>query len=249
MAFGVVWNEMAGLGLDNKTLALLAQKCENQFVGVNCGIMDQMASAMGREGHAMFLDTRSLDITYSPIPSDLAILLCDTKVPRALSDSAYNQRRRECEEAAQAMGVKALRDATVGLLEQSQAKMSGVVYRRARHVITENDRCLAFRDALSQGDPTAIGELMKASHESLRDDYEVSCRELDIMAEVAWNAPGCVGARMTGAGFGGACVAIVHENQLQQLTVELLGEYERRSGRPGELISCSASKGASLLRV
>lgn len=249
MAFGVVWNELAGLGLDNKTLALLAQKCENEFVGVNCGIMDQMASAMGREGQAMFLDTRTLDIQYSPIPSNLAIVLCDTKVPRALSDSAYNQRRRECEEAAQAMGVKALRDATMVMLAESEAGMSPIAYQRAKHVITENDRCLAFRDALASNDAQVIGALMRASHESLRDDYEVSCRELDIMAEIAWKLPGTVGCRMTGAGFGGACVALVLQNQLEQWNVELLDEYESRSGIRGEVVSCLASQGASAMDV
>lgn len=249
MAFGVVWNELSGLGLDNKALALLAQKCENQFVGVNCGIMDQMASAMGREGQAMFLDTRTLEITYSSIPSNLAIVLCDTKVPRALSDSAYNQRRRECEEASQAMGVTALRDASVDGLEEQRGKMSATAYRRARHVITENDRCLSFRTALIDNDAEQIGSLMRASHESLRDDYEVSCRELNIMAEAAWAAPGCVGARMTGAGFGGACVALVQKNQLDQFNVEVLGEYKRHSGGPGELISCLASEGASVWGV
>jgi len=206
--------------------------------------MDQMASAMGRAREAMFLDTRSLDIAYAPIPEDLLIVLCDTKKPRALTDSAYNERRSQCEQAAAILGVKALRDATVEMLEAKRGEMDDVVYRRARHVITEDDRAVAFRKALAEGDRPEIGKLMRASHESLRDDYEVSCRELDLMAEAAWSAPGCVGARMTGAGFGGACVALVSHDDLAQFQAVVENEYRLSSGLDGTLMACSPVEGA-----
>jgi galactokinase len=249
LAFGVLWNVMAQLGLDNKTLAVLAQKCENQFVGVNCGIMDQMASAMGRDGAAMFLDTRSLAIMYAQIPEDLSIVICDTKKPRALTDSAYNERRRQCEEAAHSLGVPQLRDAAIGDLENHKANLSEIVYRRARHVVTENDRCLMFRAALGASDRGQVSALMRASHESLRDDYEVSCPELDAMAQSCWTAPGCVGARMTGAGFGGVCVALVESSSLGSFTGAVEDGYSARTGLSGQLIPCRAVRGAHIIGV
>ncbi len=244
MAFGVAWNRVASLGLDNKVLARLAQRCENEFVGVNCGIMDQMASAMGRDGQAMFLDTRSLDIAYASIPSELLIMICDTKKPRALTDSAYNERRSQCEEAAAVIGVKSLRDATLEDLEAKKSAMTEVVYLRARHVITEDDRSLRFRTALETSDFAEIGTLMKASHESLRDDYEVSCAELDQMAESAWAHPDCVGARMTGAGFGGACVALVKKSGIESFIAEVSAAYTDKTGISGSIMVCQAVDGA-----
>jgi galactokinase len=247
LAFGVVWNELASLDLSNTDLAKYGKVCENQFVGVNSGIMDQMACALGKDGQAMFLDTRSLEIQYAPIPPGLAVVLCDTKKPRALTDSAYNERRSQCEEAARILGVRALRDATIDGLEPAKGQMSEVVYRRARHVITENDRCVRFAEALRQGDTALAGQLMQGSHESLRDDYEVSCRELDAMAEAAWAAPGCVGARMTGAGFGGACVALVQKDQLEVFIEATLTPYEAATGLAGEAMACEIVEGARLL--
>lgn len=247
MAFGVTWNQAADLGIDNKTMAKLAQRCENEFVGVNCGIMDQMASAMGMSGHAMFLDTRSLDIQYAPIPNDLLIVICDTKKPRALTDSAYNERRSQCEEAAKALGISSLRDAMLPDLEANAGKISGLVWKRARHVITEDDRSLKFRVALQSGDKSEIGALMKASHISLRDDYEVSCAELDAMAESCWDQNECVGARMTGAGFGGACVALVESQGINAFIENVNLAYQQRTGIVGSLMVCQAVDGARCL--
>ncbi|MFI5384767.1 MAG: galactokinase [Fimbriimonadales bacterium] len=247
MAFGVLYNELAGLKIDKKALAQLGQKDENQFVGVNSGIMDQMASAMGREGHAMFLDTRSLEIRYAHIPDHLAIVLCDTKTPRALTASAYNERRSQCEEAARILGVKALRDAGMEMLDSRKGNMEEVVYRRARHVITENERCRLFAEALDQNRTVAMGELMRASHESLRDDYEVSSPELDVMAEASWNSPGCIGARMTGAGFGGACVALVEGKCVETFADSVNLAYEKSSGLRGEVLRCRSVDGARVL--
>lgn len=244
MAFGVTWNKAASLGIDNKTMARLAQRCENEFVGVNCGIMDQMASAMGKASHAMFLDTRSLDIQYASIPDDLVIVICDTKKPRALTDSAYNERRSQCEEAARTMGVSTLRDASIAGLESNVDRMSEVVYKRARHVITEDARSLRFRIALQEENKPEIGELMRASHISLRDDYEVSCVELDAMAESCWEQTGCVGARMTGAGFGGACVALVEKDKLESFIKEATSAYQTRTQIVGSLMVCHAVDGA-----
>ena len=249
LAFGVVWNYLARLALDNRELARLGQVCENRFVGVNSGIMDQMASAMGRDGHAMFLDTRTLNIEYVPVPKDLLVVLCDTKKERALTSSAYNERRSQCELASQFLGVKKLRDANMKLLDETKKYLPEVVYRRARHVITENDRCVAFKGALVSGDFQLIGSLMRQSHESLRDDYEVSCAELDSMAESAWTAPGCVGARMTGAGFGGACVALVKSDHLSEFITATLNDYKLASGRTGEAMSCKIVDGARLIEA
>jgi galactokinase len=247
MAFGQVWNALGELDISNPDLAGLGKVCENRFVGVNSGIMDQMASAMGREGQAMFLDTRSLKIDYAPVPKGLSVVLCDTKKPRALTDSAYNERRSQCEEAAKALGVPALRDATMAELDAKRDVLSDVVYRRAKHVITENDRCVRFRDSLAAGDLEQIGALMKASHVSLRDDYEVSCPELDRMAEAAWGAPGCIGARMTGAGFGGACVALVREEDVDAFVKATLAAYDAATGLGGEAIACSVVDGAHVV--
>jgi galactokinase len=247
LAFGVAWNQFSGLGLSNKELAKYGQICENKFVGVNSGIMDQMASAMGKRGKAMFLDTRTLEITYASVPPQLTVVLLDTKKPRALSDSAYNERRSQCEEAASVMGVPKLRDADMALLESKRGAMPAIVYRRAKHVITENTRCLEFVGALDAADTKKIGELMRASHESLRDDYEVSCKELDAMAESAWAAPGCVGARMTGAGFGGACVALVETRAVDPFIAAVLQAYDARTGLGGEAMACEIAEGAHVV--
>ncbi|HWD40474.1 MAG TPA: galactokinase, partial [Fimbriimonas sp.] len=247
MVFGVLHRAFGDLPIDNKGLALNGQVCENRFVGVNSGIMDQMASALGREGQAMFLDTRSLKVEYAPIPVGLAIVLCDTKKERELTTSAYNERRAQCEEAASVLGVKALRDASLDLLETKRSQLAGVVYRRAKHVITEDDRSVRFKAALAESDLGAVGELMKGSHESLRDDFEVSCRELDLMAEAAWKSPGCVGARMTGGGFGGACVALVERARLEDFSKAVIGQYDQSSGLRGEAMACKAVEGARLV--
>lgn len=246
MAFGVIWRTIDRLEIDAPTLAKRGQVCENQFVGVSSGIMDQMASACGRAAHAMFLDTRTLEIQYAPIPDSLVIVLCDTRTPRTLAGSAYNVRRAQCESACETLGVAKLRDVTIEQVEAARSTMSEIVYRRAKHVVTENNRCVEFKQALEVGDLVRVGELMRGSHESLRDDYEVSCRELDAMAEAAWLAPGCVGARMTGAGFGGACVAIVRRESAEMFVKSTLKSFESRIGRAGDAMVCSVVDGARL---
>lgn len=247
MAFGVMWNHLGKWAYSNESIARMGQVCENQFVGVNSGIMDQMASAMGRQGMAMFLDTRSLEIQYAPLPEGVAVVLCDTKKPRTLAGSAYNERRAQCEEACQVLGVPKLRDATLDQLKSAKGSLPTVVYNRAHHVITENERCIAFRDALTHGDLVAIGQLMAESHASLRDDYEVSCVELDAMAGAAQEAPGCVGARMTGAGFGGACVALVQKELIEKFVAHTLEKYRSATGIPGDAMVCEIEDGARVL--
>lgn len=244
VAFGWIWNTLAKLELDKLELAQLAQKAENGFVLVECGMMDPLASSLGKEGNALFVDTRSLEVRYVRMPEHLAIVLCDTGTPRALSDSGYNERRHQCEMAAKAMGIKSLRDATLTLLEAKASGMDGLVYLRAKHVITENARCQGFVGALESANHLRISTLMRASHESLRDDYEVSTKELDAMAEACWNAPGCVGARMTGAGFGGACVALVQNSSLSEFLAFVHRQYREKTEIEGQFSVCQAAEGA-----
>lgn len=247
MAYGMLWKALVGFEVTPTELALLGQKCENQYVGVNCGIMDQMASACGKANHAVFIDTRSLDIEYASVSDQYAVMLLDTKKPRALTSSAYNERRSQCEAAARVMGVELLRDANLSMLEASKSKLDDVTYRRAKHVITENNRCEEFRNVLREDDRNGIFALMKASHDSLRDDYEVSCPELDAMAESAWVSPGVVGARMTGAGFGGACVALVEKGSVSEFTESCLKGYFDKTKLEGEILECSIDDGARIL--
>lgn len=205
VAFATLWNTIDGLDLDGLGLARLTQRAENDFVGVKCGIMDMMASALGQADHALLIDTRDLSVTPIPFPDDLRVVVCDTGMDRALAGSAYNQRRAECEAACKELGIASLREAQLG----DEDRISDpIVRRRARHVITENQRCLDFAEALRNGNANGLGSLMAASHASLRDDYEVSSPELDAMVEAALMSQGCVGARMTGAGFGGCAVAL-----------------------------------------
>ncbi|MBS1724257.1 MAG: galactokinase [Armatimonadetes bacterium] len=245
LAFATLWNGSAGLGLTNKELALLCQRAENVHVGLACGIMDQMASAMGREGAAMFLDTRSLEIQYASIPDGLKIVVCDTGKKRELTSSAYNERRAQCAEAARILGVRSLRDASLIGLESNKPKLDDVIYRRALHVLTENERCGAFRTALEQGEASLLGNLLAASHESLRNNYEVSCIELDNMVRAAKESPGCIGARMTGAGFGGACVALVEEQMVDGFVAQAQVRYQDSvPGLTPTFLVCQAANGA-----
>lgn len=247
LAFGVVWNEIDGLGLEPLQLALSAQRAENEFVGVPCGAMDQLASALGRSGAAMFIDTRTLEIEYARIPEATAIVVCDTLAPRALAASAYAERISECRAAARILGVGSLRDATLADLERAGGEMDAIQFVRARHVITENARCRGFLEALRRENRQRIDALMRASHESLRDDFEVSSPVLDAMAEAAWESPACAGARMTGAGFGGACVALVESSGIEAFIAEASEGFMRRTGMAGSFIVCAPSNGARLL--
>jgi galactokinase len=195
----------------------------------------------------VFIDTRSLEIELASVPAEYSLLLLDTKKPRALTESAYNERRSQCEAAALQMGVPQLRDANIELLNAHKGSLDEVTYRRARHVITEDARSLAFREVLAQADANGIFALMKGSHDSLRDDYEVSCDELDAMAASAWVSPGVVGARMTGAGFGGACVALVRTDAVEDFIPACLDGYKAKTDKEGEILVCQIADGARVV--
>jgi galactokinase len=229
---------------DPAAMARLAQRAENEWVGVNCGIMDQMISAVGREGHAVLIDCRTLDTTAVPLPASVVVVILDTATRRGLVDSAYNERRRQCEAAAAFFGVAALRDVTPDLLDARAGGLDGATARRARHVVTENARTLAAADALCRGDAAAVGALMSESHRSLREDFEVSSAALDTMVEIAQAQRGCRGARMTGAGFGGCAVALVDRDASPAFVERVAAEYERRTRLVPRLYVTEAGAGA-----
>ncbi len=237
--------------INGPDLALLGQRAENHFVGVNCGIMDQFISANGRAGHALFLDCRDLSFELVPLFGDgVQIVICNSGVTRGLTDSAYNDRRSACESGvsllAGAMGadLRALRDVSMEMLDVYGGALSGTVLRRCRHVITENERTQRAVALLKDGDLWGFGQLMVVSHESLRDDYEVSGEELDLLVEIALNVPGVLGARMTGAGFGGCTVNVVERDAVPALTDAINERYSRTTGLTPEIYVCSAVNGA-----
>jgi galactokinase len=234
-----------GATWDPPRMARLAQRAENGWVGVNSGIMDQMISAAGRAGHALLIDCRSLETRAVPMGGE-AVVVLDTGTRRGLVDSAYNERRAQCEAAARHFGVRALRDVDAATFAARARELDDVTRRRARHVITENARTLAAADALAAGDAEATGRLMDESHASLRDDFEVSRRELDVIVEIARRQPGCYGARMTGAGFGGCAVALVAPEAAGTLATEVAARYEAEVGITPAVYVCTPSEGASL---
>jgi len=242
----------AGAPLDRVQVALIAQRAENRFVGMQCGIMDQFVSALGEAGHALFIDTRDLSHRAVPLPEGVRVVICDTMTRRGLVGSAYNERRRQCEEAVRILqsvlpGIRALRDVTAGDLARYGHLLPPVVLKRARHVVTENARVLDAIRALEAGRPEEFGRLMDASHASLRDDFEVSSPELNLMVEVARGAPGCLGARMTGAGFGGATVNLVREGQVPAFVEAVGAGYQARTGLKPEITVTRAAAGAGLV--
>ena len=240
-AFGTVgrWN------WNPSQMASICQLAENEWVGMKCGIMDQMISASGRAGHVLLLDCRSLKTIHVPLPETVRVVILDTDTRRGLVDSAYNERRSQCESVASYFGVKALRDVSIEELEGSKAKLDPLEFRRARHVIRENGRVLDCVEALRLGNLNRVGELMIASHISLRDDFEVSSEALDLIAECVRKAQGCYGARMTGAGFGGCAMALVNTKSIDAFVEQLLKDYTEASDRKAHLYVCSPSGGAS----
>jgi galactokinase len=245
-ATGLALNALFGLDMPRPTLALLCQRAENDFVGVPCGIMDQYASLLCQAGNALLLDCRSLDAEQVPLDLDaagLALLVCDTRVKRELGDVPYRERREACERAARALGVALLRDARAADLE----RLSGVEQRRARHVITENARVLAAVEALRACDFAAFGELMYASHASLRDDFAVSTPELDTFVEVARSA-GALGARLTGAGFGGCAIALLPEQDRAALEAAVSERFARERFVEPRCYAYHPSVGAEVAR-
>ena len=230
VATAFAFKTVSNLDLPLEQMPKLCQRAENVFVGVNCGIMDQFAVTLGQRDHALFLDCRTLDYQRAPIPADIKIVVCDTRKPRTLAASAYNQRRAECEAGAKFFGVTALRDVSLETFRARENELPEIIRKRARHIITENQRVLDTVAALERGDMQTVGALMAASHSSLRDDYEVSVRELDVMVELAQAQAGCIGARMTGAGFGGAAIALVQENATDEFVTQVSAGYQNATG-------------------
>ena len=229
------------------TMARLGQRAENRWVGVNCGIMDQMISAAGRADQALLLDCRTLAGELVPLPAGTAVVVLDTGTRRGLVDSAYNERRAQCETAAAFFEVAALRDVDQAHFEARAGELDQVIRQRARHVISENQRTVEAARVMRQGDAMALGALMDASHLSLRDDFEVSSPALDTMVECARRAPGCYGARMTGAGFGGCAVALVEAERAAAFAEETAAGYERATDHIATIYVCRATNGAEVI--
>lgn len=245
MVFAVAWNWADGLGLSPLECARVGQRCENGFIGLQSGLMDQLASMCGVAGHAVFADMRDASWEPVPLPSDWQLVVCHTGTERRLAASGYNERRMQCAEAAAALGVSSLRDIGVADLDKLEDRVSAAVLRRARHVVTENARTLALREALVRHpDPDQVGRLMTESHLSLRDDYEVSTPALDAMATLAVSAPGCIGVRLTGAGFGGACVALVQRDLAEPFCKAVGERYASAIGKSPQLLLVEAVDGA-----
>ena len=252
VASATAWKHLCKWNLSQREIIQICKQAENEYVGVACGIMDQYVSCAGRKGHALFIDCRDLASKAVPLPGALSILVCDTGVRRELATSEYNRRRAECEEGVRLLkkylgDIRALRDITPDQLEKYQDRLPEVTARRCRHVVRENARVLEALDALAAGDSGKFGRLMNESHESLRRDYEVSCPELDAMVELAGKEPGVLGARMTGAGFGGCTVNVVESEFAERAARAIQSDYNRLFSRPAATYVCAASDGASIL--
>ncbi|HFE66442.1 MAG TPA: galactokinase [Chloroflexi bacterium] len=269
---GVMWSDVpAGAGLSSSAavelaaaraftavssipwnptrMALLAQKAENEWVGVNCGIMDQMIVAAAEVDHALLIDCRSLETESVPLPGDTAVIILDTATRRGLVESAYNERRQQCEQAADFFGAVALRDVTMEAFTAVAPRLDPLIRQRARHVITENQRVLAAVAAMRQGDAAKLGSLMNESHLSLRDDFVVSSPELDMMVAIAQSQPECYGARMTGAGFGGCAVALVKEDTAVTFAQTMTQQYQRQTNLKPNIYICQAAAGAETISL
>ena len=239
----------AGLELERAKIAKLCQRAENEFTGARCGIMDQFISCFGEAGHALILDCRSLESSALPIPDDVRIVICNTKVKHALAGGEYNRRRAQCEDAVgyfkkSQPDVRALRDITMEQLQNQGAGLDEMIRRRCRHVISENARVQTAADSLRKNDLRRFGELMYESHASLRDDFEVSCAELDFMVDSAKRVDGVLGARMTGGGFGGCTVNLVQSEAVDRFKSEIEHEYKSFISIDPDIFVCSAVAGA-----
>lgn len=242
---------ISGASLSPKEIALIGQAVEHEFANVPCGIMDQFISAHGKKDNALMLDCGSLDYKLIPMnSSDVSILVLDSAVKHSLADGAYGQRRKQCEEACQILGVPSLREASLAMLEEKKGELGDVCYRRARHVVGENARVHAFAEALSNGKWEEAGIAMRGSHASLRDDYEVSCAEVDTLVNLCDSIPSAssiYGARMTGGGFGGCIVALVKTKDVNQVGQELLDAYRIATGIETIYLVTQAGDGARVL--
>lgn len=247
LATAKAFAEISGLPWNPQEMAKLAQKAENQWVGVNCGIMDQLISATGEAGHAVLIDCRSLEPKPVPLPPETAVVILDTATRRGLVDSAYNERRQQCEKAAAHFGVAALRDVTLEQFSEGETGLDTVTCQRARHVISENTRTLKAADVMHRGDAQALGQLMNESHESLKDDFEVSSDALNTIVTCARKHPACYGARMTGAGFGGCAVALIRQAEAEAFVEHVRECYQIATDKTPNVYVCQASNGAEVV--
>ena len=240
-----------GAELDSQRIAVLAQSAENNFVGMNCGILDQLSSACCQEGQAMLMDCRHLSLGFVPLPDDVSIVIADTGKRRGLVDSAYNERRQQCEAGAAALAVSHLRDASMhGLYEaKAEQKIDQLTMSRCEHIVAENGRTQAAAACLRAGDMEAFGQLMDQSHADLRDKFEVTCAELDDMVGIARRHPACLGSRMTGAGFGGCTVSLVRRDGVTQFVSDLESKYKSKHDLPVAVYVTSAAPGAGPINL
>jgi len=253
VASALTFTRLGESEINRVSLALLCQKAENQFVGVNCGIMDQFISAMGKKDHALFIDCRSLEFELVPLNlHDMKIVVCNTKVKRELAGSEYNKRRNQCERGVEILSewlgdIKALRDVSVEQFSKYSDKLPEITRKRCGYVISENARVLESVEALKADELERFGELMAKSHAGLRDDYEVSCAELDTLVDAASSVDGVIGARMTGAGFGGCTVNLVKEEAIHELKKEVSMAYEKKFAKKPDIYVCLAEMGAKVV--
>jgi galactokinase len=241
---------LAGAAMPLATIALACQRAENAFVGAHSGIMDQFIACAGQQDHALLLDCRSLEYRLLPIPSHVRLIICNSMVKHEHAGGQYNARREEVEEGTRILrcrwpSILALRDATAAQLEECKTQMPENVFRRCRHIITENKRVELAAAALERGDLPAMGVLMAEAHRSIRDDFQASCRELDTLVEIASTLPGCYGARMTGGGFGGCTVNLVEESHAEQFRQTIHTRYQASMGIDADIYLCRASAGAT----
>jgi galactokinase len=247
MATARVFATTSNLSWEPGTMARLGQRAENEWVGVNCGIMDQMISASGQQGHALLLDCRSLEGESVPLPEGVAVVILDTGTRRGLVDSAYNQRRAQCEAAARFFAVEALRDVDEQMFAARACQLDETARPRAAHVISENARTVRAAEAMRVGDAETLGRLMDESHCSLRDDFAVSSPALDAMVASASSQHGCFGARMTGAGFGGCAVALVSAERAESFATATADTYRQATSNEPSVYICQPTDGAALI--
>jgi galactokinase len=252
VATATLLEAVTGKSIDPIEKALLAQKAEHEFANVPCGIMDQFISALGREGHLLLLDCRTRKTELVPMNDPaVALLIINTNVKHELSGGEYAERRAQCEEAAKKLGVKSLRDVTAAELEANRDKLSELVYRRARHVIGEIERTPLAAREIRASNWVRAGEFMYASHAALRDDYEVSCEELDAVVAIAegiGNKGGIYGCRMTGGGFGGCCVALVRAVEIKSIAKQIEAAYQKKTGIAATVFSSRPAAGATIIK-
>jgi len=250
VVFAVAWQAISGWQVNQMTLAQICLRAENSYVGVNCGLMDQFASLHGVAGSALLFDCRTLEWEPVPLPQGTSLVIANSGVRRSLGDSAYNERRISCEQATRVLaerlpGVHALRDVSIEAFAQHAHALPLVARLRAEHVVGECARTLEAVERLRAGDAPGFGKLMFQGHASLRDLYQVSCPELDVLVEIAAGLPGCYGARLTGAGFGGCTVNLVKEGKAESFLQALSREYRNRTGKRASVWVCRAVEGAS----